>query len=521
MAPARKVVASREPLKVRIEPAGEVLARFLVSRSKAKFIQGPVRSGKTTTLIQSLMVNALMIQPPNEKGVRRRKTVVVRNTYKQLIDTVIPSVREAMPEDVWGPINTSGRPRRMIRRPGIEWEWLFYAADKAEDIEDFKSLEASDIWFSEYRYLPREIVMVGPERVGHFPPKSKEGCANGQVMGETNAPMEDHWSAIMSGQQPIPSGLGESDKAALVKPQGWEFFIQPPGLIEVFEGDRVVGYQQNPDAENVKNLNDPLFYANTYGGKTQDEIGTEYLNRPGRLRRGKPVWPAFRRDVHVAREPLMPLPGHPVIVGQDFGRTPASVFLQAVHGRLRVLHEFWADNMGARAYARALKQEMASAFPDPTVVFSVFGDPAGDDLEQSDEISPMLMFRAEGINVVPASSNDPTVRVGAVDEYLRRMEDGQPAFIVSPTCRALIAALDGGYQFARMAVTGERYSEKPLKDRHSHIADALQYGALGAGGGVALMTRVGPAHVRPAAALPRVARMPARGWGMIYRGGRR
>jgi hypothetical protein len=495
MAPPRKTVGRPGAVvQVRIEPAGQVLAEFLASRARAKFVQGPVGSGKTRTLIQSLQVNALMMQPPDRRGVRRRRTVVIRNTYKQLIDTVIPSIREAMPEDEWGAISISGRPRWMIRRPGLEWEWLFYAADKPEDVEDFKSLQCSDIWMSEFRYAPREIVGIAIERTGRFPAHSEEGCAFPQVMGETNAPTEDHWSAIMSGQQPIPAGLSEADRRMLVKPEGWEFHLQPPAVLEVFEGDRVVGYRENPAAENLANLR-PGYYREALGGKTDEEIRTELLNRPGRLRKGKPVWPAFKRDVHVARSRLAPVPHVPITVGQDFGRTPASVFVQSVGARVLVLGEFWAENMGARAYARSLKGYMATAFPGAQ--FVLYGDPAGDNLAEADDISPMMMFRAEGLRVVKAPTNDPTVRTGAVDELLRRLDEGAPSFLVDPECRALIAAMDGGYQFARMQVAGERYAEVPLKDRHSHIADALQYAVVGLGYGRALLTSVGPQFARP------------------------
>jgi hypothetical protein len=222
----------------------------------------------------------------------------------------------------------------------------------------------------------------------------------------------------------------------------------------------------------------------------------------------------------VARLLLAPIAGVPVVVGQDFGRTPATVFLQVAAGRVRVLHEYWAENMGARVYARMLKEEMARAFPEPGVRFAVFGDPAGNDMAQADDISPFMMFRAEGLAVVPASTNDPAVRVGAVDEYLRRMEDGAPSFLVSPHCVALIAAMEGGYQFTRMQVSGERYSDVPLKDRHSHIADALQYGVLGAGGGRALLTRVDPSFARmgrPAVAQQRSVSWRGQGWNRFNR----
>ena len=80
MAPPRRIKTAPSAT-VKIEPAGMTLAKFLVSEGRAKFLQGPVGSGKTTTVIESLMVNALMRQPVNAKGVRRRRTVVVRNTY--------------------------------------------------------------------------------------------------------------------------------------------------------------------------------------------------------------------------------------------------------------------------------------------------------------------------------------------------------------------------------------------------------------------------------------------------------
>lgn len=512
---ARRAVVA-EP--VRIEPQGEVLASFLATGARACFLQGPVGSGKTTAVIHKLMLNGLQLQPPDKKGVRRRRVVVVRNTYKQLIDTVIPSIREIMPEDVWGPISVSGRPRRHVKLPGIDWEWLFYAADKPEDVQDFKSLQASDIWLSEYRYLPREIVGIAVERTGRYPRLADGGCRDPQVMGETNAPTEGHWSSVMSGQEVMPSGLSDADRRQLECPEGWEFFIQPPAVLEVREGDRVVGFEPNPGAENLANL-PPGYYRSALGGKTDEEIRTELLNRPGRLRVGKAVWPGFRRDVHVAREALVPVPGHPIYIGQDFGRTPAAVMMQSIMGRVRILDELWAEGMGAREFARHLRQHMAQVYPEFDYV--VVGDPAGEHLAEADDISPFLMFRAEGIRIVPAPTNDPTIRVNAVSELLTRMVDGAAALLVSPICRRLISAMDGGYIYRRMNVSGERYAEVPDKNHHSHIADACQYGVLGTGHGRALVTRAtgpgmghngGPQLFRGAAPRQAVA-WRGRGWG--------
>lgn len=501
-----------------IRPDGVVLQRFLASAAKAAFIQGPVRSGKTTTVIHKLALNALRLARPGPDGVVRWKTVVVRNTYKQLVDTVIPSVRDAMPEAVWGPIVTSGRPRRMIRLPKLEWEWLFYAADKPEDQEDFKSLETADIWLSEYRYLDRAIVSTAIERVGQFPSKRNGGCVLGQVLGETNAPMSDHWSAVMSGQEPMPEGLTEEERLLLVKPANVEFFIQPPGVLEVKDEDgRVTGFEQNPAAENVSNLNDPRYYENALSVKTPDEVRTEFMNRPGRRRAGKAVWPMFREDRHVASG-LLPIAGHPLLVGVDFGRTPAAVIGQHVQGGWRVMAEVVTENMGAKAFARVLKQKLAERFPN--MDFAVWGDPAGEDLSQADDNSPFLAMRAEGVSVLPAPTgpvrNDWVVRRDAVGELLGRLTDDASAVrfrVDRAGCPVLVAGMAGQFAYPRLQTSDERYGDRAMKNRYSHVCDALQYMVLGGGEGRVLFQRTAVGRAVAPARVVRAQSWRGRGWG--------
>lgn len=505
-----------------IRPAGHTLEMFLASPARAKFIQGPVGSGKTTDVIDTLTFNAVKLQTPANglmgfrKGVRYRKTLIIRNTYKQIVDTVIPSIRQKLPDEFWGPITLSGRPRRHTKLPGLDWELLFYATDKPEDVQDLKSLECSDAWVSEYRYIPYEIVSTLVERTGRFPPVGAGGCVDPQVMGETNAPMEDHWSSIMSGQVPMPEGLAAADKRKLTKPANWAFFLQPPGVLEVRDGDRVTGYVENPNAENLRNLR-PGYYSDALGGKSETEIRTELMNKPGRSVAGKPVWPAFTENLHRAPQMLEPVRGLPIIVGQDFGRTPATVFCQHVAGRWLVLSEFWAENTGAAAYADMLKPVMATRYPGFN--FTMFGDPAGEQQSQSDDNTPMLVFRAKGLNIIPAPTNDVAIRLNAVDQLFRRLEEGGAAISISPACPVLLSAVGGGYQYTRLQTSQERYSEQPAKNRHSHIADALQYAVVGGGEGTALLTRVGPGYGQPGMAGHNsgMRRAPApqmtRGWG--------
>ena len=45
-----------------------------------------------------------------------------------------------------------------------------------------------------------------------------------------------------------------------------------------------------------------------------------------------------------------------------------------------------------------------------------------------------------------------------------------------------------GYHYRRLQVSGDRYDEKPLKNRYSHVHDALQYLMMGAGEGRTMMS---------------------------------
>ena len=59
--------------------------------------------------------------------------------------------------------------------------------------------------------------------------------------------------------------------------------------------------------------------------------------------------------------------------------------------------------------------------------------------------------------------------------------------MIDPRCRTIIKGFEGGYQYRRLQVSGERYDDKPEKNHFSHIHDAVQYLMLGAGEGRAIM----------------------------------
>ena len=484
------------------EPDGEVLKKFLLSESRLCSIQGPWGSGKSTACGYKLLMNALR-QPRGDDGIRRRRTYVGRNTFDELKRTTVKTWLQIFPENKFGRFAWSKPFEHRIRMGDLDWEVVFLALDDDQDRRKLLSAEISDFWGNEARELPRGIIDDIDGRINRYPPISMGGCFQPQIILDTNAPSEEHWMAVMSGQSVMPEGMDESTRRSLTRPETWEFFMQPPGMLEVKdERGTVIGYEPNPIAENKKWLAKG-YYDTLIAGKPLQWIRVNVLNKPGQLSSGKPVWPEYREEIHAARTPLFPVPGYPLLVWMDFGRSPAAIIGQTVFGRWLILDELTAENMGTRQFARLLKTVIATTYPETK--FSLYGDPAGEHLAEADDISPFLMMRAEGLRILPAPSNDIPVRLNAVREAFSQLVDGKPRVLISPKCHMLRAALNGGYKYRRLQTSGERYSDTPEKDRFSHVCDALQYMMIGAGEGRTLLNQ-GISKVRVANPPPSVFR---------------
>jgi hypothetical protein len=149
-----------------------------------------------------------------------------------------------------------------------------------------------------------------------------------------------------------------------------------------------------------------------------------------------------------------------------------------------VQHELIGSAEGAERFAPKVKRFIAQNYPDFEV--RAFGDPKGDDKSQNDERTAYDIFRENGILVRKPpglKQNMIGTRVDGVDHVLGEMTDGRPRFCVSPACRTLVVAMAGRYCNER----DEKGELVPVKNRYSHIADALQYGVLGLGEGRAMV----------------------------------
>jgi hypothetical protein len=350
----------------------------------------------------------------------------------------------------------------------LEWECVFLALDRPEDVRKLLSLDISDAYVNEVREIDYDVLLGINSRLGRFPPMRDAECVWPCIDADTNAPDDEHW-------------LYQKFEAK-APPPDWKLFKQPSG--------------RSPQAENAENL--PRGYydsivANSEAWFVRTMVDAQY----GFSRDGEPVFPEFNDGVHVSAQPLAYVPGLPVIVGCDQGLTPAAIIGQPMpNGQRRYLAEVVPGRAGPDYFAQALVEALTQLGATRTGEVRAYCDPAGDtgaDTERGDATWMMMVARQSGLHFSPAPSNELGPRLDAVRRGLTQMIDGRvPAMVISSACRVLRKALNSGYRYRKVrGVMGTRTEAKPDKNEFSHVADALQYVELGHAGLSSMMRRPG------------------------------
>lgn len=439
------------------------LAKFHNDDSFVRGIMGPIGSGKSAGCCVEILSRARK-QNPDDSGVRRSRWVVIRNTYPELKTTTIKTWQDWIPDAIC-PIKMdapiSGRMKQPLSdETHIDMEVFFLALDRPADVKKLLSLELTGGWINEARELPKSVLDMLTGRVGRYPAKIKGGPTWSGVFMDTNPPDDDHWWYRVAEEEMI---------------EEWKFFKQPPALIK--KDDK---YIPNPKAENV--VNQPLGYAywlRQIPGKSEDWIGVYILGEYGTTQDGKPVYPEYRDSIHASDKELKPYPNIPLLLGMDFGLTPACVICQlSPRGQFMAIDEIVAEDMGIQQFITdAVKPFLNINYHGFELI--IVGDPAGAQRAQTDEQTCFEYLAKAGLPAIPASSNKFKTRREAVAEYLTKLIDGEPGFIISPKCKKLRKGFKGGYKYKRIAVSGEeRYNDAPDKNQYSHINEATQYIAL-------------------------------------------
>lgn len=476
-------------------PDGDVLRNFMLSQAFVRGLQGPIGSGKSVCSV----VECLRLMLEQERsfdpktvvqkgryfegvrtGPRKVRIGVIRNTTPQLETTTIKTWLEWFPEDEFGPMRWRAPFKQTIRIPGadVEAEVWFLALDRDEDVRKLLSFEFTFIWINEARELSRAIITAAISRVRRYPRIVDGGPTRSCVIMDTNAPDEEHWWSIMSGQAKIPDWMSEEDRLTMIKPKNWEFFIQPPAVEDIWENGALTGYKLNPRRENGL-YTDEAYYTELLQGQTRDWIRNMLQNQIGRTFAGRPVYRNFSELTHIAAEPLLPTPHETIHIGVDFGLTPAACFGQDVRGQVKVIDELVTRDMNAVQFADLLSEHIKKFYAEYQIVLT--GDPRGEDRATTDSNTPYKIFKAAGLEIQPAWSNDPIVRVGAVETQLGTLVEGRPAYILSPSCTYLVNAKKGGYCYLK---DREEIDKKSI---YSHVSDAEQYMMLRMGYGKKLI----------------------------------
>lgn len=451
------------------------------SRARVRGIMGPVGSGKSVGCVMEIWRLAYQ-QAPDAKGVRRTRFAIIRNTYGELKQTTIKTWQQWVPDDIC-PIVYDSPIRGLLKvahpdgKTSVEAEILFVALDKPKDVKKLLSLELTGAWINEAREIPFSIVLAVRQRVGRYPAKIVAPLTQASVLMDTNPPDTDHWWYTLAEDRKTP---GAGDESEPISPADWYFVKQPPALLKIAPGR----YLPHPAAENVDNQ--PLGYSywtDQVSGASEEWIKVYLLGQYGYVVEGKLVYPEYRDDVHCAETALAPVPGLPLLLGWDFGLTPACVVGQlTLRGTLRVIDEFCAEGMGIQQFARhAVAPQLATRYPNFDLANDIIGagDPAGADPAQTDETTCFQELTEAGFRMVPAHTNFFLPRREAVASFMTRMDGGAPSFQLSPRCSKLRKGFLGGYHYRRVQVPGKQiYRDEPDKDEFSHPHDALQYLSL-------------------------------------------
>lgn len=200
---------------------------------------------------------------------------------------------------------------------------------------------------------------------------------------------------------------------------------------------------------------------------------------------GMPVYPNFRRDIHIAKHSIEPQLGLPLLFGWDFGLTPSCIVGQMQGNSLKVLHEWVSKNEGIKTFAPKVMTECSFLYPEwanPARDHFHFIDPAGFQRAQTDART-CAQEMTESANIVNLEPGPVvmTKRKGSVEHFLLYIDkDGSGMELDPEHTPTLTDGFAGGYRYADSQTDVESSKPEPIKDQYSHPHDAFQYLCFGA-----------------------------------------
>ena len=423
------------------------IGRFMLDDSFVRLIMGPVGSGKSAGCFMELLRRS-RLQEPNSQGVRQTRMAIVRNTLQQLRQTCLADIQLWLAPIAHYRVTDSTIQVRFPLPDGtrVESDWMLIPLDTKADQQRLLSLNLTGAWVSEFREIEPSLISALSGRLGRFPSKAIAVPTWYGIVAETNPPDEDsEWYTLLE----------------IEKPPNWAFYKQPGGMTD--------------EAENIENLPDG-YYDNLMANNNTDWSDIHVDAKYGKSLGGQAVFRAsFKPDFHIVKaENLIASRDTPLMIGQDFGRTPAALIGQIDNrGRLIIFDELTSEDMGIEQFATEVMRPLLSNTYQGYGIFMV-ADPKGRDKSQVNEDSPFDMLKRLGFAVYPAPTNNIDPRLRAVEQMLLHQVAGGPQLMISDRCTTLIQAMKYWYRYRRKT-TGV-LEDKPEKTHPwSDVADCLQY----------------------------------------------
>jgi len=356
--------------------ASTTMQAFHKDESFVRTLMGPIGSGKSVACIMEMMRLSLLQEPYN--GIRKTRWAVIRNTYRELLDTTMESFFDWFPKELGDYSVMNSKFIMALDLPDgtkAHIEFLFRALDRPNDIKKLLSLEITGMWLNEAREIPKQVLDMGIGRCGRYPSKRDGGPTWFGVIMDTNPPDSDHWYYKLF-EEELPSNHA--------------IFHQPSGVSDT--------------AENVDNL-PPDYYINMQAGKDQEWINVYVHGNYGFIADGKPVYPEYKDDIHATSDELPRAGSGKIYIGIDFGLTPAASFGQiTASGQFQIIDELVTFDMGAVNFGKLLKEKIQNEYCGCDI--EIYADPAGEQRAQTDETTPFQILWNQGIEAWPCYTND-------------------------------------------------------------------------------------------------------------------
>lgn len=450
-------------------------------------IQGPVGSGKTTTVMKSRLRRAIEMPRSAIDGVRRYKVLFIRETYRQLWSTTIPSYLETFPKDLGDWAGGRGDPVTHVIRfedahGPIEFRAEFMAFGD-NIIASMRGVQTTDIVLNEMDTMPDDVLMVGIGRIDrhpardHFKGYPAHQRSYGQIVGDFNAPDEDNWTFRVFHDEAARARISEEMTGTLEQGAGEiriAFFNQP-------------GFGE-PGCENMQNLS-PTYYQKQIMSMRMagrgDMIDRLVYNKITYLRAGDPVFKReFNRRIHVSDGPLEVIRGVPLQLGFDQGFKGAAVigqFIEPFHWRIYAELHFPRERLMAREFGRRLSillQERFANIPIEAGWGDMAGEAGASQAADENDTWNLLVARTAGIPIRAqrVGTNRIQPRLEAVRAVLEFIHGGQPGLVLDPGCKFLIAGCEARYVWTdQVGPDGDKRKVPDKSLTEANVMDALQY----------------------------------------------